>query len=82
MTYALGNLVQGWSSAFNAMGMAKQSFNMIAIKLIILTIPAALIGSHVYGVAGIFGAIALVNVITGIGFHLYNRRLCSRHEHA
>ncbi len=80
VTYALGNLVQGWSSAFNAMGMAKQSFNMIAIKLIVLTIPAALIGSHVYGVAGIFAAIALVNMVTGIGFHLYNRRLCRKHE--
>lgn len=79
-TYAFGNLVQGWSSAFNAMGMARQSFNMIAIKLIVLTVPAAVAGGHFYGVTGIFTALALVNVVTGVGFHLYNRRLCARHE--
>lgn len=80
ITYGLGNLVQGWSSAFNAMGMPRQSFTMIAIKLIVLTIPAAIIGSHIYGVAGIFLALAAVNVVTGIGFHFLNRRICARHE--
>lgn len=79
-TYALGNLVQGWSSAFNAMGMARQSFVMVAIKLLVLTIPAAMLGAHLFGVVGIFGALALVNIITGIGFHWYNRGLMARHE--
>lgn len=82
VTYALGNLVQGWSSAFNAMGMPRQSFMMIFIKLIVISIPAAIIGSHYYGVNGIWLSIATVNVVTGIGFHLYNRRLCSRQERA
>ncbi|QQG36295.1 MAG: MATE family efflux transporter [Micavibrio aeruginosavorus] len=81
-TYWLGNLVQGWSSAFNAMGMPRQSFIMIAVKLIVLTIPAAMIGSHLYGVAGIFTALALVNIITGAGFHIMNRSLCQRHQQA
>lgn len=80
ITYWLGNLVQGWSSAFNAMGMPRQSFMMITVRLIILTIPATMIGSHFYGVAGIFAALALVNVVTGAGFHCYNRRLCRRQQ--
>ncbi|MFN3826443.1 MAG: MATE family efflux transporter [Micavibrio sp.] len=79
-TYWLGNLVQGWSSAFNAMGLPKQSFVMIFIKLIAMTIPAAMIGSHLYGVAGIFMALALVNVISGIGFHLMNLNICRKKQ--
>jgi putative MATE family efflux protein len=82
VTYGLGNLVQGWSSAFNAMGMPRQSFNMIFVKLIILTIPAAMLGSHFYGVTGIWLSIAFVNIVTGIGFHVMNRRLCARQEQA
>ena len=82
VTYGLGNLVQGWSSAFNAMGKPKQSFIMIAIKLIVLTIPAALIGGHFYGAKGIFIALALVNIVTGIAFHIINHRLCQRYEQA
>lgn len=81
-TYWLGNLVQGWSSAFNAMGMPRQSFMMIAVKLIVLTIPATMIGSHLYGVTGIFTALALVNILTGAGFHILNRSLCQRQQHA
>lgn len=79
-TYALGNLVQGWSSAFNAMGMAKQSFIMIGIKLIALTIPGALLGAHYFGVIGIFTSIALVNITTGLFFHWHNRKLMREHE--
>lgn len=80
VTYGLGNLVQGWSSAFNAMGHPKQSFMMMAIKLIALTIPAAMIGGYVYGVTGIFIALAVVNVTTGISFHIINKKLCRRYE--
>lgn len=82
ITYAFGNLVQGWSSAFNAMGKPKQSFVMIFVKLIVLTIPTAAIGSHYYGPAGIFAALALVNIVTGIGFHIANNRLCRQYEHS
>jgi hypothetical protein len=64
----------------DAMGMAKQSFLMVGVKLLVLTIPAAILGAHLWGVAGIFGAMALVNVVSGIGFHLYNRKLMLQHE--
>lgn len=81
-TYWLGNLVQGWSSAFNAMGMPKQSFIMVFIKLIALTIPAAMLGNYLYGITGIFMALAIVNVITGVGFHLANLNLCKKKQAA
>ena len=80
VTYGLGNLVQGWSSAFNAMGLPRKSFTMIVVKLIVLTIPAAMIGSYYDGVKGIFLALALVNIVTGIIFHVTNQRACRRYE--
>lgn len=79
LTYAAGNLVQGWGSAFNAMGMPKRSFVMIVVRLLVLQIPLAVIGHHALGIKGIFGAIAVTNVITGLGFHMYNRKLFKEH---
>ena len=76
-SYAFGNLVQGWSSAFNAMGFPKRSFMMIVIRLVVINIPLAYIGGYFYGVKGIFGAIAATNLITGSVFHLWNRSFCN-----
>jgi putative MATE family efflux protein len=71
-TYAFGNLVFGWSSAFNSMGMPQRALTMIVFKSII-TIPAAWLGGHLYGVAGIFAAMAAVNMISGIVFHFVSK---------
>ncbi len=82
LTYAPGNLVQGWSSAFNAMGMPQRSAMMIGIKLLALQIPLALAGHHYFGLTGIFAAIAITNLVSGVGFHLLNRRLCRQQRQA
>lgn len=78
LSYAFGNLVQGWTSAFNAMGMPKRAFVMIFVRLFILQVPLAFAGAYYLGVAGIFVSIALTNFIAGAGFHLYNRRICDQ----
>lgn len=76
ISYAFGNLVMGWSSAFNAMGLPKKAFVMIVVKSIIITIPAVFLGNYLYGVTGIFIALAIANLGTGIVFHLSSRRRC------
>lgn len=76
VTYIFGNLVPGWASAFNAMGAPQRAFIMIFIRYVAAAIPLAFIGAHLYGAAGIFGAIAVSNILTGIGFHLWNRNYC------
>lgn len=81
-TYAFSNLVMGWGSAFNAMGMPQRSMLMIVVKMLVLTLPCVLIGNALFGLAGIFGAIALVNIIAGLGFHIMNWRLCKKQEEA
>jgi len=75
-TYVFGNLVQGWGSAFNAMGYPKRSLMMIVIRLVVVNIPLAFVGAHFYGVIGIFASIAATNLLTGIVFHLMSRRFC------
>ena len=80
-SYAFGNLVFGWSSAFNAMGMHQRSFVMIVTKSILMTVPAVYIGHILGGPAGIFAALAFVNVTAGIGFHMLSWRACLAQEH-
>lgn len=80
ISYAFGNLVMGWSSAFNAMGLPKKAFVMIIVKSIIITIPAVFIGNELYGVTGIFVALALSNLVAGIIFHLSSKRKCDAAE--
>ncbi len=73
-SYPLGNIVSGWGSAFNAMGRPQLSAAMLFIKMIVVLIPSVLLGYHLYNVAGVFWAIAIVNVVTGIIIHLYSWR--------
>ncbi len=80
-SYIAGNLVAGWGSAFNAMGMPQRSFAMIVIKLVVLNIPLAIIGSHYFGITGIFTSIAITNLLTGVVFHILNMRVCHKNEH-
>lgn len=72
-SYGFGNLVFGWSSAFNAMGLPQRAFLMIVVKSA-MAIAAAWAGGHFYGVAGIFWSIALTNLACGIAFHLLSNR--------
>lgn len=78
LTYIPGNVQQGWSSAFNALGMPKQSFMMTIVRMIVLTIPFTMIGNHFMGVTGIFCGLALANIVSGVGFHLINRRILNK----
>jgi putative MATE family efflux protein len=75
-SFAFGNLIYGWSSAFNAMGKPARAFTMITVKSLIMTIPALFIGHYIGGLKGIFIAIAAVNVIGGLSFHILSWRYC------
>ncbi len=78
-SYAFGNLVFGWSSAFNAMGLPQRAFVMILVKSA-LTVPAAWIGGKLYGVPGIFWGIAVTNVASGLVFHYSSAKSCREME--
>ena len=77
VSYAIGNLIFGWSSAFNAMGMPQRSFVMIVTRAA-LTLIGVYIGREIYGVKGIFIALAIVNIAVGSFFHIISWRACLR----
>jgi putative MATE family efflux protein len=72
-SYALSNMANGWASAFNALGRPQIAAAMLFLKLVLLMVPAILLGDAIAGPAGVFAAIALVNLASGVGFHLYGR---------
>ena len=78
ISYAFSNLVNGWASAFNAMGMPHLSFVMIVVKMILLMIPAIYIGHTYFGVVGLFTAIAIVNITAGLIVHFWCKTICMR----
>ena len=80
VSYAFGNLVFGWGSAFNAMGMPQRAFMMIIVKSLVLTIPAVFIGGAFYGMTGIFIGIMAANMVSGIYFHIASWRACMSYE--
>lgn len=80
VTWAAGNLVNGWASAFNAMGMPKRSFLMIAVKGALLALPLAVIGAHLDGWRGVFWSVAATNLLSGLWFHFRNVRICRERE--
>lgn len=79
-SYAFGNLVNGWASAFNAIGMPRKAFALIAVKAFIFSIPGIYIGNYFFGITGIFAALACVNVLTGSVAHILSWRDCHAEE--
>lgn len=79
-SYAFANLIRGWGSAFNAMGMPQRSVIMIVVEMVFLMIPAVYLGHYLAGVKGLLIAIAAVNVISGVVFHLWSWRTCKMME--
>jgi putative MATE family efflux protein len=75
-TYAFSNLLNGWASAYNAMGKPQRSVIMIFVKLVILLIPALYIGHALNGTIGVFIAIAAVNFSAGLFFHFWSWKTC------
>ncbi len=80
ISYAFSNLMMGWASAFNAMGMPQRSFFMIVFKMLVLMVPAVYIGNWLGDIKGIFLAIALVSGASGTIFHIWSWRTCLARE--
>lgn len=77
ISYALSNLANGWMSAFNALGKPKYSLIMMVGKYIIFLIPALWVGQQ-YGAIGIFTALSIVNIISGIAAHHMGWKICKQ----
>ena len=74
ISYIPGNLVPGWASAFNAMGMPGRTVMMLFVRMFVLMIPLGFLGAWAYEAEGMFFGIAASNVIAGTVFHFWNRK--------
>ncbi len=54
------------NTTFNALNLPLRSAAIVVIRLFVLALPLALIGESLYGLEGIFGGLALGNVLAGL----------------
>jgi putative MATE family efflux protein len=78
--YLFSSLISGWSSAFNAMGKPQISLVSTFFRMIVLMVPAVMMGAKLGGVFGVFMAIALTNIFCGIVIHMWARRIMGKNQ--
>ena len=64
-------MVMVMNASFNGLGHPMPAVVISVARIAILYVPLALIGSHFFGVAGIFGGYAIANVVSGIGAYAW-----------
>jgi putative MATE family efflux protein len=76
ISYGTAGIIQVASSSFNALGKPLPSAIMTVMRMLVLYIPLAYLGSHWFGIRGVFAATTLSNLAVGIGAYLWNLRTC------
>lgn len=74
ISYGALGIIFNASSALNALGKPLLSLGMSFSRLLILYIPLAYLGKYLFGIAGIFGAACISNVLIGLLIWLGNNR--------
>ncbi len=80
VSYGTYGMVMVMNASFNGIGNPMPAVWISVARMLVLYIPLAFAGMHLYGVVGIFAAYAVANVLSGIGAYLWARasvhRLC------
>lgn len=63
---------------FNSIGKPGPSLSLTVFRMAVLMVPLAYVGSHLFGIEGIFWAIALSNLCSGIIAIIWSIRVCNR----
>ena len=64
ISYGAYGIVMVMNAAFNGLGKPMPAVYIIVTRMIVLYIPLALIGMRWFGIAGIFGAYAIANILS------------------
>jgi Na+-driven multidrug efflux pump len=67
--YGLQGIFLLSATVMNILNKPLHAATLAVIQMFVLYIPLAFIGSHLFGLPGIFGALALVYCVTGITAH-------------
>ncbi|CAA0116884.1 Multidrug export protein MepA [BD1-7 clade bacterium] len=80
ISYGCSGVVMCVNASFNGMGKPIPATVISALRVIVLYLPLAFLGSSVYGVKGIFIAYTGVNILTAIIAWLWFERFITRHS--
>ncbi|MEL6816377.1 MAG: MATE family efflux transporter, partial [Cyanobacteria bacterium J06598_3] len=78
LSYGTAGIIQAASSAFNALGKPIPAVILTVLRMFVLYIPLAYIGSQWFGPIGIFGAATIANVIVGIAAYAWSQNQASQ----
>ena len=73
ISYGTYGMVMVMNASFNGLGHPMPAVYISVGRIVALYVPLALIGSHFFGVAGIFAGYAIANIISGIGAYAWAR---------
>ena len=74
ISYGAYGVVMVMNAAFNGLGKPMPAVYISVTRMIILYLPMAIVGRHWFGIAGIFAAYAIANVLSGLLSYLWARR--------
>lgn len=78
LSYGLAGVVMVVNATLNGLGRPGPAVMISATRMVLVYLPAAYLGSRLFGVGGIFGAATLANLVVGLGAYVYVRRMCTR----
>jgi len=74
ISYGAYGIVMVVNAAFNGLGKPMPAVYISVTRMIVLYIPLALIGTRWFGIAGIFGAYAIANILSGLLAYVWAKR--------
>jgi putative MATE family efflux protein len=80
LSYGTAGMVMVMNAAFNGMGRPLPAVAVSVLRMAIIYLPLAWLGSAWFGYAGIFGAYAVANLLCGFGAWRWARREVARQE--
>ena len=83
VSYGTYGMVMVMNAAFNGMGKPMPAVMVSVSRMAVIYVPLALVGDRLFGIAGIFGAYAIANVVSGIFAYAWARSAiieqCDKH---
>lgn len=73
--YGAYGVVMVMNAAFNGLGKPIPAVYIGTVRMLLLYLPLALVGRHWFGIAGIFGAYAVANLLSGLLSYLWARMI-------
>ncbi len=78
LSYGTAGMVMVMNAAFNGMGRPLPAVAVSVMRMVVVYLPLAWLGSAWFGYAGIFGAYAAANLVCGLGAWYWARREVAR----